>query len=65
MKKIIVILIAFLSIFVQLQAQNNLGKTFRSGRLNIPVNAYVRPNYKSGSQFGISFGFNARSYSQS
>jgi hypothetical protein len=42
-----------------------LGKTFRSGRLNIPVNAYMRPNYKSGSQFGISFGFNARSYNPS
>ena len=41
------------------------GKTFRSGRLNIPVNAYVRPNYKSGSQFGVSFGFNARSYDPS
>jgi hypothetical protein len=38
-----------------------LGKTFRSGRLNIPVNVYVRPNYKDGSQFGVSLGFNARS----
>jgi hypothetical protein len=38
------------------------GKTFRSGRLNIPVNAYVRPNYKDGSQYGISFGFNARTH---
>jgi hypothetical protein len=37
------------------------GKTFRSGRLNIPVNAYVRPDYKNGSQYGISLGFNARS----
>ncbi len=36
------------------------GKTFRSGRLNIPVNAYVRPDYKGGSQYGISLGFNAR-----
>lgn len=37
-----------------------LGKTFRSGRLNIPVNVYMRPDYKNGSQYGISFGFNAR-----
>lgn len=37
------------------------GKTFRSGRLNIPVNAYIRPNSKNGSQYGISVGFNARS----
>ena len=38
-----------------------VGKTFRSGRLNIPINAYVKPNRKEGSQFGISLGFNARS----
>jgi hypothetical protein len=38
------------------------GKTFRSGRLNIPINAYVRPDYKNGSQYGLSFGFNARKY---
>ena len=38
-----------------------VGKTFRSGRLNIPVNAYVKPNRKEGSQFGVSLGFNARS----
>lgn len=36
-----------------------LGKTFRSGKLNIPVNAYVIPG-KLGWRFGISFGFNAR-----
>lgn len=36
-----------------------LGKTFRSGRLNIPVNAYVVPN-KDGIRFGLSFGFNSR-----
>lgn len=40
-----------------------IGKTFKSGRLNIPVNAYVRPDYKNGSQYGISIGFNARSKS--
>lgn len=36
------------------------GKTFRSGRLNIPINVYIRPDYKNGSQYGISFGFNAK-----
>lgn len=41
-----------------------LGKTFRSGRLNIPVNAYVRPDYKNGSQWGLSFGFNAKRYAK-
>lgn len=35
------------------------GKTFRSGKLNIPVNAYVVPN-KDGFRFGVSFGFNSR-----
>jgi len=35
------------------------GKTFKSGRLNIPVNAFVIPNNK-GLRFGLSFGFNAR-----
>ncbi len=39
-----------------------VGKTFRSGRLNIPVNGYMRPDYKNGSQFGLSVGFNARRY---
>ncbi len=36
-----------------------IGRTFRSGKLNIPVNAYVIPN-KSGARFGISFGYNAK-----
>jgi hypothetical protein len=36
-----------------------LGKTFRSGRLNIPINAYMVPN-KNGHRFGLSIGFNAR-----
>jgi hypothetical protein len=38
-----------------------VGKTFKSGRLNMPVNLYVVPGYNnSGHQFGISWGFNAR-----
>jgi hypothetical protein len=35
------------------------GKTFKSGKLNIPVNAFIIPNNK-GLRFGVSFGFNAR-----
>lgn len=35
------------------------GKSFRSGKLNIPVNAYVIPN-REGLRFGASFGFNAK-----
>ncbi len=35
------------------------GRTFRSGKLNIPVNIYVIPN-KNGMRFGLSFGFNAK-----
>jgi hypothetical protein len=34
-----------------------VGKTFRSGHLNIPVNMYVSPN-KEGTTVGVSFGFN-------
>ena len=34
-----------------------VGKTFKSGYLNIPVNVYVVPN-KKGTIVGISFGFN-------
>ena len=34
-----------------------IGKTFRSGYLNIPVNAYVIPR-KEGTVYGMSFGFN-------
>lgn len=33
------------------------GKTFRSGKLNIPVNAFFIPG-KSGHRMGVSFGFN-------
>lgn len=36
-----------------------LGKTFKSGKLNIPVNAYFVPS-NDGYRFGISFGFNSR-----
>jgi hypothetical protein len=35
------------------------GKTFKSGKLNIPVNFYVVPN-KDGIRVGASFGFNAK-----
>ncbi|MBC7425817.1 MAG: hypothetical protein H7321_04710 [Bacteroidia bacterium] len=35
------------------------GKTFKSGKLNIPLNAYVIP-HNTGVRFGFSFGFNAR-----
>jgi len=36
-----------------------IGKTIKSGRLNMPVNVYVIPNNK-GMRFGVSVGFNAR-----
>jgi len=36
-----------------------IGKSFKSGKLNIPVNVYVIPN-KNGVLFGASFGFNAK-----
>ncbi|MEO1712335.1 MAG: hypothetical protein AAFU60_03275 [Bacteroidota bacterium] len=38
-----------------------IGKTFKSGRLNIPVNAFFVPE-KTGSRFGLSVGFNASKY---
>jgi hypothetical protein len=38
-----------------------VGKTLKSGRLNIPINAFAVPS-KSGSRFGISMGFNASRY---
>jgi len=34
-----------------------IGKTFTSGYLNIPVNAYFSPR-KEGNVFGLTFGFN-------
>jgi len=33
------------------------GRSFKSGRMNIPVNLFVVPN-KNGTRFGFSFGFN-------
>ena len=36
-----------------------IGKTFRSGRLNIPINAYFIPE-REGFRYGLSFGFNAK-----
>lgn len=36
-----------------------VGKSFKSGKLNIPVNAFFIPR-RDGSRFGISVGFNAK-----
>ncbi len=36
-----------------------VGRTFRSGKLNIPVNAFFIPS-KEGARFGVSFGYNAK-----
>lgn len=36
-----------------------VGKTFKSGKLNIPVNAFISPGV-NGCKFGVSFGFNAK-----
>jgi hypothetical protein len=36
-----------------------VGRTFKSGKLNIPVNAFATPS-KYGWKFGVSFGFNAK-----
>lgn len=35
------------------------GRTFKSGKLNIPVNGFVIPG-RNGWRFGVSFGFNAK-----
>ena len=35
------------------------GKTIKSGKMNIPINAFFIPT-KNGMRFGISFGYNAR-----
>ncbi len=35
------------------------GKSFKSGRMNYPVNAFIIPS-KDGMRFGITFGFNAK-----
>ena len=37
------------------------GKTFRSGSLNFPVNAFFMPG-KDGHRYGISVGFNKQTY---
>jgi hypothetical protein len=39
-----------------------LGKTFKSGRLNIPVNAFFIPGKHESHRFGISVGFNTTKY---
>lgn len=36
-----------------------VGKTFKSGRMNIPVNAFVVPG-NHGTRFGVSFGWNGK-----
>jgi hypothetical protein len=36
-----------------------VGKTVKSGKMNIPINAFVIPT-KTGVRFGISFGYNAK-----
>jgi hypothetical protein len=36
-----------------------VGKSFKSGKMNIPVNAYLAPG-RDGIRFGVSFGYNAR-----
>jgi len=36
-----------------------VGKTFKSGKMNIPVNMYVMPG-RDGIRFGVSFGYNAK-----
>lgn len=36
-----------------------VGRTFKSGKLNIPVNAFATPS-KHGWRFGVSFGFNGK-----
>jgi hypothetical protein len=35
------------------------GKSFKSGKMNIPLNAYFIPS-RTGMRFGVSFGFNGR-----
>lgn len=36
-----------------------VGKTFKSGKMNFPFNAFIIPN-KNGMRFGLSFGWNGR-----
>ncbi len=39
-----------------------IGKTFKSGRLNIPVNAFFIPGKNESHRFGVSVGFNTTKY---
>ncbi len=39
-----------------------LGKTFKSGRLNIPINAFFIPGKNESHRYGISLGYNASRY---
>lgn len=39
-----------------------VGKTFRSGRLNIPVNVFFIPGKDDSHRFGISMGYNVSNY---
>jgi len=39
-----------------------IGKTFKSGRLNIPINAFFIPGKNQSHRFGISVGYNASRY---
>jgi hypothetical protein len=41
-----------------------MGKTFKSGKLNIPLNMYILPQ-RDGVRFGVSFGFNSKSRTRS
>lgn len=41
-----------------------VGKTFKSGNLNIPINIYVSPNKTEGWYLGASMGFNLAKYSK-
>jgi len=36
------------------------GRSFKSGRMNIPINFYFVPGYKEGSEVGVSIGFNLK-----
>ena len=36
------------------------GRSFKSGRMNIPINFYFIPSYKEGSEMGVSIGFNLK-----
>ena len=40
-----------------------VGRSFRSGKMNIPVNVFFVPN-RNGHRFGLSFGFNLSNRNQ-